>query len=189
MVLVDRFATASRRGMCVDTGTTRSSGQASIITGGSRLPVSRPRYSVWPGASNPPSYRVRLCTGLVTTADADPCLAYSTAWRMVARTTWVLAGSGWPGSTAAAKTAGTTGSASSNRAAGPAMDCTGTPSPMASDWAARRAGSSRTKNGGSPNALRLRQVFSRTSAPIPAGSPMVTAIGARAAGLAIIECR
>ena len=69
-------AGTSASGMWMVTGTTRSSGAASIITGVAGLPksssLSAPRNSVWPGNANPASFSAFFWIGLVTIADASP---------------------------------------------------------------------------------------------------------------------
>ena len=48
-----RRAMATFSGSWIVTGTTRSSGQASSITGATPVPAISARYSVWPGCAKP----------------------------------------------------------------------------------------------------------------------------------------
>ncbi len=97
------------------TGTTRSCGQASIITG--VPPVSSPRNSVCPGCGKPAWYSTALLIGLVTTAPASPACTRRTARSMLAMTAGALAGSGWPGRAISGSDTGSTGSAAPNTSA------------------------------------------------------------------------
>ena len=68
------------------TGTTRSAGAASIITG-SGAPQRWARYSVWPGKAKPaPCLSTALLIGLVQTASASPLRASATARAMISTT-------------------------------------------------------------------------------------------------------
>src|ERR1700753_4291883 len=102
------------------TGTTACSGDHSIMTGCSILPVasctSVARNSVWPGSAKPDLYRTFLAIGLVTTAAAAPVSTSPTARRMDSIAAGALEASGWPGSAVTLAAIGTTGSAEANAA-------------------------------------------------------------------------
>ena len=97
------------------TGTTASSGDHSIITGLTGLPVhscaSRPKNSVWPGSAKPEAYSTFLATGLVTIAAARPAITSATARRIEAIAAGALVASGLPGAAVTASCKGTTGKA------------------------------------------------------------------------------
>jgi hypothetical protein len=162
---------ALARASCTVTGTTRSSSEASIITGGTPVPAISPRYSVWPGCLNPAAVSTDFWMGFVTTAPARPDFVSSTASAMAAMTAPALAGSGRPGTGTAGSLRCSTGSAWGKTAVASsdaAIAWIGTPK-------GRVASSIRKKAG--PPARSADQAPAAISAPMPAGSPMVRARG------------
>src|ERR1700690_1202987 len=101
------------------TGTTASSGDHNIMTGGRTVPVasctSVARNSVWPGSAKPDLYKTFLAIGLVTTAVAAPLSTSPTARRMDSIAAGALEASGWPGFAVTLVAIPTTGNAEANR--------------------------------------------------------------------------
>ena len=160
------------------TGTTRSSGQASIMAT-SAPPASSARNSVWPGCLKPASCSVFFWMGLVTMPAISPAWASRGALDRLdrRRRRWpdragpALAGAG-------ASRAAPAAPSRRRRRLRPACAIlrTGTSRPSLPASAARRAGSSSAKNGRalSPRASHALRL---SSPPTPAGSPIVTASG------------
>ncbi len=176
---VSSMSIARRSEACTVTGTTRSSGLASIMIGRLAAPVSSARNSVWPGWAKPASYSAALLMGLVTTPLTSPRIAKAAACRMDAMMAGALAGSLRPATAGTARRTGSTGRASANTeaaCAALATSRTGTDRPSEAASAVSRSGSSSATNA-APPAWRASQVASRISPPMPAGSPIVTAKG------------
>ncbi len=163
-------------GMWMVTGTTRSKGDASIITG-SGAPERCARNSVWPGKAKPaPSLSAFLLIGLVQSASAAPLRTNSTPRAMMAMTAPAFSGSARPGSGGRGSGCGSTGSPAAMAAAasaGAAIGRTGMPrrAPSAAMW----SGSPIRKKG--RRSRSAPQALSAISGPIPAGSPSVSATG------------
>ncbi len=183
MASVSSVSMARRRETCTVTGTTRSSGLASIMTGGLVAWVSSARNSVWPGWAKPASYSAALLMGLVTMPPTSPRRARAAARRMEARMAGALAGSMRPGTGGAARRTGRTGRASANTAGA----CAGVRHFADRHRQAEPGGQGRQAVRvvqGHEDRSRVRrasQAARRISPPMPAGSPMVTARGEQAA--------
>ena len=159
------------------TGTTRSAGAASIITG-SGAPDRCARYSVWPGKAKPaPSFSARLLIGLVQSASARPSRANATPRAMISTTAGALAGSGRPGGGRAGQ--GVVQHRQAVRHRGRRrLGRIDRPDRQAA--AGRRAPprARGRRSGRTPCRSRsAAQAFSAISPPMPAGSPSVRATG------------
>ena len=162
------------------TGTTRNSGQASIMAT-STPPASSARYSVWPGWRKPASCRVFFWMGLVTMPATSPASASLAARSMASRVAGALTGSGWPARTGAPqphrqhRQRRLEGLAGLGRPVDLAHRNIRGQACRRGRPAGRRRRGRRTADrrvGASTSALRL------SSPPMPAGSPIVTASGA-----------
>ena len=171
-------AGTAESGICTVTGTTRSIGPASIITG-TPPPARSLSHIVCPVWPMPASSSVVLASGFVTTAAAAPDRASDTARSTERTIAGACAGSGRPGTTAAARRSGSTGSARGKTDAASAIESTArtsTPKPGRAASPARWSGSAMTAKGCPPRSAA--QAESVISGPIPAGSPIVSARGA-----------